>query len=76
MAKEINYIICPGCGKKTIGPNLFGKLCLRCGYDIPPTDNFELPLVADNKRKDIEFLGKFRESINRRFLEKKNGNKN
>jgi len=71
MEKEINYIVCPGCGKKIVGPNLFGKLCINCGYDIPPTDDFELPLVADNKKKNIEFLDKFKECINRSFFGRK-----
>jgi len=74
MENEINYIICPGCGAKIIGSNFFGKLCVKCGYDIPPTDDFKLPLIADNKQKDIEFLRMFKERITKRFLENKNGN--
>jgi len=51
-----------------------GWSSVKCGYDIPPTDDCKLPLIADNKQKDIEFVRMFKERITKRFLENKNGN--
>lgn len=76
MEKDPKFVICPKCGKKFVGTNLFGKLCIKCGYYISPTDGFELPIVSDNKKKDKEFLEKFRECVRKYFLEIKYGNKN
>jgi len=58
------YIICEKCGKKYNSvssldkkhyPNIFGKICIRCGNFIEPEEMIEMPIIKDNKdrfRKD------------------------
>ena len=47
---------------------------MLCGCEILPPDDFELPIVADNKKKDKAMKEKARQSVMRRFKESHNGN--
>ena len=45
-------IICPNCGRKLAGDkNFFGKLCMKCGHEIPATDECDFDILSDNKNK-------------------------
>ena len=45
-------IACPNCGRKhACDKNFFGKLCMKCGYEIPPTDECDFYILSDNKSK-------------------------
>jgi len=50
-------IICPNCGRKYAGiKNEFGKLCMKCGYEIPPSDELECSIITDNKIRKERLL--------------------
>lgn len=75
IKKRMYNFVCPNCKHLYKGHlNLFGKICIHCGLEILPPDDFELPIIADNKKKDKAMREKARQSVIRRFKESQNGN--
>ena len=58
---------CPNCGHKTAGEvNLFGRLCMKCGIEILPDKDSEIPLISDNKKKNNELLEMLRKMLSKK----------
>lgn len=67
--------MCPNCGFVFKGhTNLFGKVCTRCDYYMPPKQ--ELPIVQQNKHKRALLLAEARELIARKAAGGSNANRN
>ena len=55
------YVICPNCGYKNIGKNIFGKICINCANYIEPFEPASIIKEAEekkikNKEKIINYL--------------------
>lgn len=60
MTEELNDFICSKCGHIFVGhKNLFGKICPYCGMFTKP-EEYEFPIVSDNKEKEKGLLKKLR----------------
>lgn len=68
-------VICPNCGHIFKDhDNLYGKVCTRCDYYMPPSR--ELPIITMNKHKRALLLKDARDLIARKRAGGSNANRN
>jgi len=66
MGDGLDKISCPGCGHDYEHlPNIFGKVCIRCGYVMD--SDYEFPVQKQNRIRFEEMRRKAIEQITRKL---------